>query len=486
MQKFFNLSLKVGLLAIALAFIACQNEEPFETDIDSELTLSAESPIIEMMKRTSSSDGSYDNIVDGASCLGIQFPYDITVNGLELTIETMEDLQRIEEIFDAAEVTAEMDDANGVNGTDEANQVENNILIAYPITVTTADYTEIVIQSDEALKEHANQCVENGDDDDIECADIVYPVNLFTYNPNFQQTGNVTVNHDMELRRFLAGLEDADLISIEFPLSFEMFDGSEVSVNNNTELADAMERASETCYEDDNDDYNDDDFTKASLDSLLVTCPWLVKKVKRTDVDSSQQYVDSTEQYQDYLLVFTEDGKVINDDGFSPMSEGEWYVEVSDFKVYLSMEFKDAEIFNGSMYTYEIGEGTIKLDGGEEDAIILEQSCGYENQTCSEAFIEETLASDCRWSITDGQGNFIEELDIDFSIGNMLVYDPNDTLSDEGSWDISGTTISFNDLSTSLADYTGDWEVIACSEKRFRLQRDDQILVLVENCDDSN
>jgi len=458
MQKFFNLSLNVILLALVMAFIACQNEEPFETDIDSELTLAAESSVIEMMKRTTSNDGSYDNIVDGASCLGIQFPYDVTVNGFELHVETMEDLEKLEKILDAAD------------------EGEHKIQIAFPITVTLADYTEKVIDSEAMLQKHVEQCVEGGEDDDIECVDLMYPVNLFTYNPNFQQTGSVTVNHDKELRRFLEGLVDTDLMSIEFPLVLQLFDGSEVSVGSNSEMADALDRALEVCDEDDDNDYNDDDFTKASLDSLLVTCPWLVKKLKRMDFDSS-------EHYQKYLLTFIEDGKMISDNGFSPVSEGEWSVTVSDYKVFLHMEFKDDEVFNGSMYTYEIGEGIIKMDGGESDIMILEQRCGYENQTCSETFIEETLNSGCRWSITDGQGEFIEDLNIDFSPKKLQAYDPNDTVADEGSWDISGTTITFDELSTYLVDYTGDWEVIACSEDRFRLQRGDETLVLVKQCD---
>ncbi|WP_373518590.1 hypothetical protein [Pricia sp.] len=354
MYSIFKDSLYVILLAAMIVLSSCQNEEPFQEDIDPELTLSAGSTVLEMMKRTTSYDGSYDNIVDGASCLGIQFPYTVTVNGSELQIETMEDFQNIEDILDAAE------------------EGDLDMQITYPITVMMSDYTEIDINSEEVLKDYVEQCVEGGADDDIECVDVVYPINLFTYNPNLQQTGNITVNHDMEMRRFLAGLADADLISIEFPLSFEMFDGIEVTVNNNTELANAMERAVESCDEDDDDDYNDDDFTKESLDSLLVTCPWLVKKLNRMDLEN-------TEQYQEYLLTFMEDGKVASDDGFGSVSEGEWSVTVSDFMVFLNLEFKDADAFNGAMYTYEIGKDTIKMDGGENDEIILERFCALPN-----------------------------------------------------------------------------------------------------------
>lgn len=458
MYSIFKDSLFVILLATVILFASCQKEEPFHEAIDPELTLAAGSTVVELMKRITSYDGSYDNIVDGASCMGIQFPYTVMVNGLELQIETMEDLQKVEDILDAAD------------------EGEHNIQITYPITVTMSDYTEIVVNSEAVLQGYGEQCVEGGADDDIECVDVIYPVNLFTYNPNLEQTGNITVNHDKELRRFLAGLKDDDLISIDFPMTFEIFDGDEVTVNSNTELANAMERTNEICYEDDNNDHNDDDFTKASLDSLLVTCPWLVKKLKRMDLDSS-------EAYQEYLLTFMEDGKVTSDDGFGPVSEGDWSVTVSDFKVFITMEFKDADTFNGAMYTYEIGEGTIKMYGGENDEIILEQRCSYENQACSQAFIEENLTAGCRWSITDGKGEFIEDLTIDFSQKNIQAYDINNAVVDEGQWVISDTTLTFNGLTTTLEQYVGDWKVVACSEERFRLERGNETLVLIKNCD---
>ncbi len=458
MYSIFKDSLYVILLTAVILFTSCQKEEPFQEAIDPELTLSVGSTVVEMMKRTTSNDGSYDNIVDGASCIGIQFPYTVSVNGLELQIETMEDFQRIEDILDAAD------------------EGEHSMQITYPITVTMSDYTEIVVNSDAVLQEYVEQCTEGGDDDDLECIDVIYPVDFFTYNPDLQQTGNVTVNHDKELQRFLAGLEDADFISIDFPMTFEIFDGAQLTVNSNTELANAMERAIGICFEDDNNDHNDDDFTKASLDSLLTTCPWLVNKLKRKDLESS-------EQYQEYLLTFMENGKVTSDDGFGPVSEGDWSVSVSDFKVFLTMEFKDADAFNGTMYTYEIGEGTVKMDGGEKDEIILEQFCAYEMKACSQIFIEENLQTECRWAITDDKGEFSEDITIDFSQKNIQAYNANNTVVDEGNWNISDTTLTFNGLSTTLEYYVGDWEVFGCSEERFRLQRGDEILVLVKNCD---
>jgi len=467
---------------MAMVTLACQSEEPFETDIDAELTLAAESSVTEMMRRTTSKDGSYDNIVDGASCLSIQFPYAVTVNGVEIYLETIEDLARIEKILDTAEQPDgtdygnewEAEDGDEVGQHDEKGQPA--IEIAYPILVTTADYTDIEIHDAAELDHQAGMCAEGGGDTDIECADLRYPIDLFTYNPSFQQTGNLSVADDKEFWRFLAGLTDIDLISLDFPVVLELSDGSELSVNTNSEMGEALKLALDSCDEDDDTDHNDDDFTKGSLDSLLVTCPWMVKKLKRA-------HITDAENYQDYLLVFNADRTLISDDGLGPVSEGEWSVTVSDYRVFLNLQFEDDEAFNVSMYTYDLGDSFIKMVGEESDEVVLEQSCTYGEQTCSDLFIEENLQSGCRWSITDGKGEFVQHVEIDFSQEHLLAYDSDHVVVDEGEWDISEAILTFDDLNGVVDLYEGDWNVVACSEGRLRLQRGNEVLVLVEVCD---
>ena len=458
MKKYFKFSLYTFLLGAALAISSCQNEEPFQEDIDEEQTLSASSEAVSLMKNTVSNDGSYDNIVDGASCFDIRFPYTVEVNGLELTISAMEDLQEIEEILDS------IDDN------------EDIMEIVFPITITKADYTEVTINGAQELRELADECIEGGGDEDIECIDVVYPVTVFTYNPNFQQTANVSIESDMQMRRFFAGLEATDLISFDFPVSFEHFDGTKVTVNSNSELADAVERAKEACDEDDDNDHNDDDFTEERLDTLLVECPWLVNKFERTSINGS-------EEYRTYILTFLEDGKVIADNRYGYSIEGAWSTEVSEYRVVLKMDFEANTAFNETWYVYEIKEGHIKLFKGDTDKIILELACDYEIQPCSEEFISNRLDV-CRWKISNEDGTFFEELNIDFSNRNIHVHNPNDTVVDEGYWEITGSKVTFHNLSMNLANYIGDWEVIECTEERFKLKRGDETIILVKKCEE--
>lgn len=456
MKNYFKISLYTFLLGAAFAITSCQKEEPFQEDINQEETLTASSAAVKLMEKTVSNDGSYDNIVDGASCFDIRFPYTVSVNGLELTVDSMKDLQTIEEILDAV-------DDN-----------EDIMEIFFPITITMADYTEVTINDVHGLREIAEQCIEDGDDDDIECIDVIYPVTVFTYNPNFQQTANVSVESDMQLRRFLAGLEETDFISFDFPVSFEMFDGTKITVNSNSELANAIERAKKACDEDDDNDHNDDDFTEERLDSLLMECPWEVVKLERTDQVNSAEYAR-------HILTFKEDGKVIADNRYGYSVEGEWSTKVSDFRVVLHIEFKDNSAFNETWYVYEIKEGKIKLFAGDDNKIVLEMACDYDPEICTLDAIRERLG-DCRWKIAYEDGTFFEDLNIDFSNMNMHVHNPNDTVVDEGNWSISEEAITFNDLSMTLSNYSGNWVIVECTLERFKLKRGDEIIVLVKEC----
>ncbi|TMM58076.1 hypothetical protein FEE95_01225 [Maribacter algarum] len=463
MKKFLNFATYAILLAFALSFTSCSNEEPLDIQLDEKQTLTANSATTKLIERTVSNDGSHDNIVDGSSCFDIRFPYTVMVNGLEITIDSEDDLEIIEELFDALDSDDDILD------------------IIFPITVTKADYTEITINSIADLRELAKECIEGGDDDDIECIDVVYPVTLFTYNPNLEQTGSVTVNSDKEMRRFFAGLSETDVISIEFPVMFEMFDGTKVTANNNEELADAMERAKEACDEDDDNDHNDDDFTKERLDNLLVECPWLVKELRRSDL--TQGIV--ADAYADYVLNFKEDSTVVARDREGNMLEGEWSTKVTDYRVKLTLEFEFIEAFSLEWFVYEIDKDRIKLYiiGADGDKLILKRVCEEPMVECTEAFIKETLLDECVWAVSDGNNEYLDDFRMDFTSMNIHVRNPNETVVDEGNWEISGTTITFNNLSMEMANYIGEWEIIECRGDRFKMKRGDQYLVIEKDCE---
>jgi len=457
MKKYFSNALYLSMVCFALTVTSCQKEPNDIAPQQQEGAILADSPIAKLIANTTANDGSFDNIVDGASCFDLSFPYTVEVNGIQITIDSVEDLELIEEIFDAIEDDADLLD------------------IIFPVTVVLSDYTEVVIENKDALRALAEECIEGGNDDDIECIDIVYPITVLSFDTNQVQTASVTVENDKQLRRFFAGLDEEDIVSISYPIDLKTFEGEVITVNSNEELVAAIENAKALCDEDDDDDYNDDDFTKEQLDILLVECPWLVKDVKRNNENQSDQYFE-------YIMTFIEDEIVTVTDRMGTQFSGTWMTRVSDDGVLLKLTFDTLTDFNLEWTVYEIEEGKIKLFQEDENRIVLRKYC-EPNDQCSEANIVGAL-NECKWAITSFNNEDIyADILIDFTSFNIHAWNPNGVAVDEGNWDISGKVINLNSLSMDLMDINGAWNIIDCGESKMVLKKDTIEMILERVCE---
>jgi hypothetical protein len=470
MKNVFKFSVFSLLFMATLMVTSCQEEFEELPIQDEQQTIMASSSTAKLIENTSTNDGSFDNIVDGASCFALQFPYTVEVNGIQITIDSREDLRLIEEIFDELE--------------DDIDLLE----IVFPITITYADYSELVINNKEELRELAAECIEGGDDDDIECIDFVYPITLFTFDINEVQTGTVTVNSDKEMRRFFDGLDDNDLISIQFPVTLELYDGTKITVRSNAELALAIENAKEACDEDDDNDYNDDDFTLERFNNLLVECPWLVKEVVRDEIAQ-------TDQYFEYLMNFRkneESQTVTVKDRMGNILEGVWSTRMTDRGVLLNLEFDFLVDFNLEWFVYEIEEGKIKLYAEGGNRIILRNACDLYND--DPTTLREIL-KECAWVIKKVKlnGDEIERL-----IGYEFKFMPEGlvTLSNginvsEGSWEIKMNEQGRLVLAIMFGDEPGvsfEWPLSDLRNDRlkFEIEGTAYELILQRVCDDPN
>ncbi|MGX1929783.1 hypothetical protein [Flagellimonas sp. 2504JD4-2] len=465
MKKLINNVMYIALFAMTLSFTSCQ-EEFEEVNGDNQETLEAGSSTALLIEKTSSNDGSYDNIVDGASCFALNFPYTVNVNGIDVTIDSKEDLQTIEDIFDEVDVD------------------EDILEILFPITITYADFSELVIENKEQLRELAAECVEGGDDDDIECIDFVYPITLFTFDINNQQTGEVMVESDEQLRRFFDGLEDGDLVSIQYPVTLKKFDGTEIVVDSNAELAQALESAKDECDEDDDDDFNDDDFDEERFDFCLTQCPWLVKEVVRDEVNQ-------TDQYFEYLMTFTEDGGVTVKDREGNILNGTWSSSFTDRGPLLTLEFDTLVDFNLEWLVYEIGDHTIKLYAEGGNKIIMKQLC--EDDEPGPDTLREIL-KECEWIIkkVKNQGEEIDRLigfEFKFLPEGVVTLSNGETTS-EGTWEIGENNEGIPSLLITMGDEPGvsfEWPLrdLNNTRLRFEVEEVDYELILLRVCDDN-
>jgi hypothetical protein len=132
--------------------------------------------------------------------------------------------------------------------------------------------------------------------EEIVCIDFVYPLQLLVYDENLQVIGTQIIIGDEQFSAFLGAFPAQQSLSISYPISTTLADGTVFSVNNNTELKLAID----SCSREDIITYCNNLFCNAS-GAELTPCVWKVKSIEGAD----NKYVSGTFMVnQDGSLVF--------------------------------------------------------------------------------------------------------------------------------------------------------------------------------------
>lgn len=470
LNKKYNIMKKLFLLPFfaLLMLMSCQEEviditEPAEAE-----TLVATSQLTSFMASASIMDGSADNIIDNASCLSVDLPVTVIVNGVEITIDSKEDFKVIEALFDEFE--------------DDNDYLE----IIFPITIILSDYTEITINNRDELKSLVEECRgENEPDDDIECIDFQYPISFSVYNTAFQVIDVVTIENDRQLYRFIKRVKEGEVFaSINFPVTMVLYDGSTVTVNNNQELQSTIEEAKDACDEDDDNDYNDDDFTKDRLDELLKTCPWVVYEIERNEDDLIQVY-------REYVMVFKNDNIVKVHARNGDVLTGTWMTRVTDRGALIKLEFDTLVDFDLEWYVYDLEAGRIKLFQEGGNRIILKKNCDIILDITKNRI--ENYLQECLWRVKRLE---VDGVDNEYKyIGTPLKFFPNNVVKIRVNGEfISGTydVIPFNNdfvLQINLENRPNlqlEWIVKVLGPELIKVQTQNGEMILERHCPDTD
>jgi hypothetical protein len=448
------------VLGVMLITTSCRTEDDLSIDPPTEETITANSTIANLMSRTVFNDGSNDNIIDNASCISIQFPVTVTVNGITLQIDNDDDLDEIEDIFD------ELDDD------------DDNIVISYPITIVFADFTTIEINSDDELQDFADDCFEdNFDDDDIECIDFQYPITASVYDENNDLINSIIINNDNDMYDFIDDLDEYAAVTINFPITVILADGTTQTINNIQELATAIEDADDTCDEDDDNDYDDDDCDNCSTDlvtDILTQCDnWYIDDLERNDNDLEDNYAG-------YFFTFNNDNTLqVSWDNGTQTESGTWSASGSGNTIIFEINVPGFDDINDSWNLHEIenygDELEFKLRIGDEDELEFKNNCSSDSSNDN---LVNTL-SDGLWIVA----SYTEDNDDQTSnySGYELDFNTDGTVSaSNGSNTNSGTWTVFNSGNEMMLDFgtdmpfqefnDDDWDVISSSETEVILQ----------------
>ena len=275
----------IALLILA-SFTACQKEEDVIIDpTDNSESFNGTSNFAASLLSATQNDGSADNLIDGTSCFSIDFPVDVVANGQQVTLNSIEDLQLVEDIFNLF-----------IGDTDVLDLV-------FPLTLISEDFSEQVVNDLASFNSLVANCA-NNISDDLGCLDFQFPITGTLYNAANEQTGTLSINNASEWFNFLNGLGSDVYVAINYPITV-IVSGTATTVNSNTELTDLFNQV---------DCSNSGGNTSTAIEDQLTDGVWYVTYF-------FDDY-DETSDFNGYSFTFNADGTALADNGMQ--TSGSW------------------------------------------------------------------------------------------------------------------------------------------------------------------
>lgn len=356
-MKQLHLQLFICFFSVCALFSSCRKEEMVLIETPEEDQLVYNSSVANLIQRTSMNDGSADNIIDQANCYSIKRPFSLKANGKQVSIEKADDLKWVEHIFDDSD-----DDIDILD-------------LTFPIDIVLNDFSEVTVNSMSELASYSSNCNgENEVDDDIECLDFNYPITASMFNTSNEMIDTVNLESDMELFNFINQLHRFDLVTLQFPITAKLIDGTPLTVNTLTELENTIKTYESYCDEDDDFDYNDDDCndcTPTQLTDILTKCTdWSVDKLERYGND----YDD---YYNSYKFNFSSNGTVVAK-YYSNTYSGTWVANGTGNDITVTINIPDLPYCNNDWVLHEISaysDSKVDFKVGNNDRLRYKNDC---------------------------------------------------------------------------------------------------------------
>ena len=300
-------------IASCTLITSCQKESLEIIDETEDNTEAIDSNLTNLLLRATLNEGDVDDFIILSDCFTIDFPFTIIIDGIEVVVEGVQDYTEI--IIIIEETGADIDD----------------IEIVFPITLILSDYTEVVVNNLQELEQILGEC--QGNNNRIDCVDFIYPLTVFRYNENTENSDTIIIDDDEGMYLLLSNLQEGDYITLQYPISVVLLDGTIVEINSNDELETILNGCSETI---------DDEVIK----SYLTNGSWYVGYFFNGEIN--------TTDYCEYALSFFENKTILISDG-NVNYYGEWNtLEIEDvYYLYLNFETYPLEELNNDWLIIE-------------------------------------------------------------------------------------------------------------------------------------
>jgi hypothetical protein len=335
-----------GITAIALMTIfgltSCQNEV---NDVQGDNPNGANSTTANNLKRTSMYDGSADNSLDGSSCTSILLPATATVNGSKITLFTQLDLQLV------------------INILGEFNNDSDSVVLQFPLTVRTSNYTEVRVNNQTEYNAILSACAaaEASGQGAVNSLNINFPITLLTYNVSLQQTGNVVITSEKQLYNYMVNINSTELFSVNYPIQVTSADGTKSTVTSDAEFQAEMNASIAT-----EATIKEAEANSRKMETILVNGTFKVQSFVTAGADSANEYKNTT-------IDFANDWKLKAVTAFTTIATGTYAVS-SELNVFLELKFTGNTSFSLLNNTWKVASftaSTITLESSTNAAVKL-------------------------------------------------------------------------------------------------------------------
>lgn len=276
MSSFKNYLRLLSVMSLFVLF-SCQSEIA-EQQYNTQETILKTTPLTTYVERIAMQSTSQDNLVDNTDCFMVKFPYVITINNVEITINSKADYLLVEK-------------------AKNLSVLDNDIVyFHFPMTVILNDYNERIIQNQTDFNNLLHDCEAHLNDFfKINCLEFIFPITINIYDSAKQIASSVKISDNKSLYNFISNLKENQFIAFAYPLIIKNENGQSVTINDNTQLENSIEQALDHCYDNKN--------TSLDFMGTITNGFWKI----------SYFYDDfeKTALYNGYVFVFKNDQSVI-------------------------------------------------------------------------------------------------------------------------------------------------------------------------------
>jgi hypothetical protein len=112
-----------------------------------------------------------------------------------------------------------------------------------------------------------------------------------------------------------------DLMTMKFPATLVLLYGQEIVVKSNTEMMNPFYTAMNSCDEDDDFDYKDDNLDDAGLIAALTSGKWKIHEA--VESGGGHNFTDNTSQFSNFSFTFLTNGQATASNGTTTV-QGTW------------------------------------------------------------------------------------------------------------------------------------------------------------------